>query len=851
MAVPPTHDLVELLAEDRWMRRLARRLAVDPHAAEDLAQDAWVAALSGGGGARRPKAWLGGVVRNLWRDLVHLRGQRGRREERAARGERLPSSSELVEELELRKVVATALCELEEPYRRTLTLRFFHDRSLREIAEAEGLSIATIHEREQRGLARLRARLARTSRGESESWAVALLALARPRGWIGAGMETIAMASAWKLGTAALVLVGGGVAWWWQGVERVPHPTTPVLAGEAPAPAPAPIVRPELDSAPPPRESLPAAASAPATLATPVPAPTRLRGRVLEPSGVPVAGATLAWSAHDEVSATSAADGSFELELPPGGLAPELLDFAGESGIHCTDAGRVTLLAGLRDGAGEALVLVAPRSASAGVVVGPDGLPLPGATVGVRVRDAVYRELGVPRPNNAPLDGLGRALGTLEAVADERGEFRLESVPAGAGLYLLVEARGHQPGDFELPAVPDLARVLTLEASQPVAEYRGVVLEPGGEPVPGARVSLGHALVTTDAEGQFRIAPGSPFGPDGAADAQGAEPPLELVAVHPGHLPARLALAGHDPAQPLELVLGPAPLAIRGRVFDAEGRARAGVQVWPLDPTFLGTEISQVSEGMTAAFSVTVEDVLRGGFGRRGTRTDAEGRFELDGLIQRTYALGLFDPATAERGGPFEVEAGRSGVELRLPPGACVRVEGRVVSLGGAPIVGVELRAQSRIAGDAYTSPPGDGEAPVLTDAEGRFAFERLDPRGTELGLQHPRLMFRSVVLDGRDDLGHLELVEPLLCELQVDLTRTPELADRMQVLDAAGQPLTILESFGVGFMAGDDARFTRGLSEVLSVPESARTLVLLAKGIEVLRRPLTLDPARRTDFRP
>lgn len=832
------------------MRRLARRLAADGHAAEDLAQDAWVAALTGGGGAQRPRAWLGGVVRNLWRDLARLRAQRVQREQRAARDEQLPSADELVEELELRKHIASALCELEEPYRRTLTLRFFHDRSLRAIAEAEGLSIAAVHEREQRGLARLRARLARTSRGNSESWAVALFALARPRGWIDAGLETIAMASAWKLGTAAVVLLGGSMAWWWQSAVRTPRGSAPAVASEPERPLATPMAAPELEAVPPVRESLAMPTVAPSE--TPTAAPTlRLTGRVLDPTGAPVAGAALAWSIETEPTTTSAADGRFEFEPPPGVRVPEILDFGIESKIYCTDAGRVTLLAGLRDEAGDALVLVAPRTACAGVVIGANALPLAGAAVAVRVRDAVYRELGVPRPLNEPLDGFGRSLGALVAVTNEHGEFHLADVPGGPGLYLLVEAVGHLPGSFPLLAVPEHARVLELEASRRVTEFHGVVLDPRAEPVPGARVSLGQALVTCDGEGRFRISPGSAFVPDDERVANAQQAPLELVAVHPGHLPARMSLADHDPEQPLELVLGAEPLAIRGRVLDAEGRARTGVQVWLLDPTDFGSEISQVSEGMTAAFSVTVEDVLRGGYGRRGTRTDAEGGFELDGLIERTYSLALFDPASAERGGPFEVEAGRSEVELVLPGGGGVRVAGRVLSLSGAPIAGVELRAQGVSTGNFNDQPPGDASAGLTTDAEGRFVFERLVPTGTLLVLQHPRLMFRTVELDGRDDLDHLELVEPLLCELQVDLTRSPELADQLQVLDGAGQPLGLLESFGVGFMTGEDARFTDGLSEVLSVPESGRVLVLNKEGLEVMRRPLTLDPARRTVFTP
>ena len=38
-------ELERVLRADDWLRRIARRLAGDPHVAEDLAQDAWVAAL--------------------------------------------------------------------------------------------------------------------------------------------------------------------------------------------------------------------------------------------------------------------------------------------------------------------------------------------------------------------------------------------------------------------------------------------------------------------------------------------------------------------------------------------------------------------------------------------------------------------------------------------------------------------------------------------------------------------------------------------------------------------------------------------------------------------------------------
>ena len=57
----------QLLQHSQWAQSLARHLVGDAAEAEDLVQDAWMAALKGPPpeGAIRP--WLGGVMRNLAR----------------------------------------------------------------------------------------------------------------------------------------------------------------------------------------------------------------------------------------------------------------------------------------------------------------------------------------------------------------------------------------------------------------------------------------------------------------------------------------------------------------------------------------------------------------------------------------------------------------------------------------------------------------------------------------------------------------------------------------------------------------------------------------------------------------
>jgi hypothetical protein len=243
-----------------------------------------------------------------------------------------------------------------------------------------------------------------------------------------------------------------------------------------------------------------------------------------------------------------------------------------------------------------------------------------------------------------------------------------------------------------------------------------------------------------------------------------------------------------------------------------------------------------------------------------------DGTFALEGLLERGYQVLAFDPPSVTRAGPWKLAAPARGLELVLPAEASTaRVAGRVVSATGAPIAGVSISAQRTndalmegldpayaqlLRNNAYSQPPQTLLHRVTTDAEGRFAFEGLAVEGTELVLNHDRLLIRSVTLDPRADLAHLELVEPLQCELQVDTTVDPALADEVAVLDEAGTELETIESFGNGFSLGTRASFAKGLTSVLSVRETAHTLVLYKAGNEVLRRQITLDPEQRTTVR-
>lgn len=105
-------------------------------------------------------------------------------------------------------------------------------------------------------------------------------------------------------------------------------------------------------------------------------------------------------------------------------------------------------------------------------------------------------------------------------------------------------------------------------------------------------------------------------------------------------------------------------------------------------------------------------------------------------------------------------------------------------------------------------------------------------------------------MLERLGDLQHLELVAPILCELQIELA-DPALARSARVLDGEDQPLFSLELRGLGATMVERIYFDEGKSEVVRISDAARTLVLYRGSEEVQRFSLRLDPDQRTVFRP
>jgi RNA polymerase sigma-70 factor (ECF subfamily) len=141
--------------------RACRRILGSPHDAEDVTQEAFVAAFRAirsyrGDGSLR--AWLLRIAtRQAYRRLSQRRPQADLAavpESRLADLEADPSRRAAV--AEQRGAVRAAVAALPEPYREVVALRFFADLSLFEVAEATDRPINTVKTHLRRGLDRLR-----------------------------------------------------------------------------------------------------------------------------------------------------------------------------------------------------------------------------------------------------------------------------------------------------------------------------------------------------------------------------------------------------------------------------------------------------------------------------------------------------------------------------------------------------------------------------------------------------------------------------------------------------------------------------------------------------------------------
>ncbi len=199
----------ELLRHHAWMRPLARSLVRDDSLADDVLQQAWLAATRDGSvSVRSPVAWLSTLVRRAAGRMHREDSRRRRREHVVARRRQqlpAPSSHDVLERAEMQRQVVESVLSLEEPYRSTILLRYFEGLSPKEIAQRESIPTATVWTRLRRALESLRQKLDGVHQGRRKAWMTSLLPIAG----IQLTTEKAASAASVTSGTGAVTTTSG------------------------------------------------------------------------------------------------------------------------------------------------------------------------------------------------------------------------------------------------------------------------------------------------------------------------------------------------------------------------------------------------------------------------------------------------------------------------------------------------------------------------------------------------------------------------------------------------------------------------------------------------------------------
>jgi len=726
----------ELQRHARWIRSLAGALLRDETAAEDLAQEAWVAALTHPPAAGRLRPWLRRVAHNFAGQHQRRTARRVAREQEARPPAGPEAPDAYAERLEAEQRLTRALAALAEPFRSTLMLRFYEDLEPAEIAARLGLPGGTVRWRLMRGLALLRERLDEAHGGDRRAWSLALLPLARLDGAAGtaaAGVATSAVVlpgivamNALKLSVSAAALLVLALGMSLSGL--LPDALTLGARREAPLevsfrplldevdvpavpePPPSAVARIALESASEP-EAEPAVAPGEST----VDARVSGRGRTLGDARLVVV--------HDGArhETRSASGGfvqcSFALAEPSALVRVELhaLGFASQLREVVCEAGGTTHLGRIE---------LAPGGAVSGRLVDERGLAIVGGRVTLGALDEPYQRLEAGRLEAAP-DG-------IPACASEAdGRFRLLGVPAGM-VRLWAHADGRKAAyspPFEVrEGQESLGVELVLEPIAPANLLCGIVLDPAGAPVPGAKIEYRHVFGggstvqsgtrNADGEGRFEFRlpadtrswlrgtdPAGRFAAGSLADVANSE--RELV----------LQLAE---AREVELLV--------------RGRSRTPLETFAVD--LRGVDDAADMDELTEAFGAERAEEL---VARNSPRLGGLARAQHDGgraevaLPDQPFFLRVLAPGhRVFQLGPLEPARVGATLECTLEP---VPGLAGVVLRDGAPVAGARVALFTEVEADMKVEVDGyrvrihpDEHDQALTGADGSFLLTARAP---------------------------------------------------------------------------------------------------------------------------
>ncbi|MEZ6036190.1 MAG: sigma-70 family RNA polymerase sigma factor [Planctomycetota bacterium] len=729
----PQRDPQELLQHEPFVRELARLLVGDRQQAEDLAQDAWVAALEAGPAPMHSqRGWLATVLQRLAGKQRRAAARRRQREGvvAAQRPDRAPSVDELLEREHARAAVVKAVLALPDAYRDVVVLRWFEGLPPRDVAKRLGVPVETVRTRHRRAFERLREELDAQHGGDRAAWFAALAPLADASLVAGVatttllgGLLMLSMKTKLLTVAAAVVVIGLGT-WAMSPPMAAPSPGNggggAVVAATAHA---LELERQQIGGEQPTTQRTAVAAAT--TVAASAPA--------LDTGSLTVA---VRWS--DGTPAEGVA-----VHLFCGMRAPRPRAFSDRDGM----ARFPSLLATRYVVAAERGDLRDPRPLKVVVEVGietrieltlPDGVDLNGVVVddhAVPIADAEVVLVG----------GVQRRQPVSVARTDSDGRFTARDVYCEGNVG--ARAEGHAPSLLQhLTGSVGGSLEVNFVLRRGAASLSGVVLAPDGSPVTDVDLLLEQASLLAARPSGLTGTQSPRYEPlrsdeHGRFDAEGLAPGTLTLVVetpdHPSHRETFDVRAGERTELTIRI---PAGVTVLGVARRSDGSAVRDL----VTATCEGLEVSD--------------------------ETGQDGSFVLHNV----------------RAGHIDLRLGRMGAEslqhaVDAAPGASVRwdpvlpvvatLRGRVVDHEGKPVVGAYVTASHN---------GGEWGKYVNSDAQGQFVVPGCAP-----GVP----VFLSVDNGGRQDL-RFGPFPPGADEVLLTLPRPTAFTVRGVVVDAAGDPM-------------------------------------------------------------
>ncbi|QDV07929.1 ECF RNA polymerase sigma factor SigW [Planctomycetes bacterium Poly30] len=856
MTSNPRISFETLLAETAALRRLAGSLVADAASADDLVQEAVLAALSDGPAVREnPGGWLRATVKNLARQRVRSRANAAARERAIATYEASASTAESVIAAERQRALLEAIMELADPYRDAVLARHLRGLSPSAISEETGAPVPTVKKRIERGLAQLKVRLG-ARYGEGGAWALALLPLCRPEvravmaksavsGAAGAAVKSGSKLGGGALfvGAAATILMAlAGTAWYLDQHEDAVEPSS--LSGAELEPS---TVTPEL------------------LLGTPTsgfvttrvaPAETKDAGAHGESSALAQSGQVAVQVASDDTVTLLGLDGepirSAEVRWSrvEDSRPEELVTESQEHG-WTDDEGHLSFTRRYRGGLSEGEwtidarpfapigvrqpvqdscdYLMAPAVRLAGRVVDSNGDAVAGAQVRYVSEPALCLRL-TEAIRHAGFRTEGRSV-----TAGSDGSFDLGFVPADAlAMVNAYSGRAHS-ARVETPVSSDLGVVLVVRREKSVQEgiLRGRVEHVDGTACARATVRFKYHEAEADDDGRFEV---------GIPDIGADESPRITTQDESGRFGAvegaRLRSVLEEVGAEVRIEVPDAMGAVQGTLLHPDGSPARLISMALFDGT---------PKGSSSATLERIESSL-------GGRTDREGRFELIFLRDRPYTLRFysFEPLMVHDVVVDPAEADPWTITLPVEPN--VRsAEGVVVDRRGEPVAGARAAISIVLdAGGFATGRPDVVGLSMTTDAEGHFFFPSLPAQGVEVAVTTDEMSSNhaasySIASFEPGEAKRIE-VDPL-CE--VILSVADEAVTAIGARDGGGKDLTLLSRVANHSTYSENLRREAGSEfPLLFVPQSTVELILRAGYRELRTEPVRLERGKLNRLR-